>query len=74
VARANIETAKTALAQAEENERMVTLQYKEQLVIFLEVLNAQVFLLQSRVDYYEALYGYQLAMSDLERSVGGSFE
>jgi outer membrane protein TolC len=74
VARANIETAKTALVQAEENERMVTLQYKEQLVIFLEVLNAQVFLLQSRVDYYEALYGYQLAMSDLERAVGGSFE
>ena len=71
VARANIETAKTALSQAEENERMVTLQYKEQLVIFLEVLNAQVFLLQSRVDYYEALYGYQLAMADLERAIGG---
>ena len=74
VAKANIETARTALAQAEENERMVTLQYKEQLVIFLEVLNAQVFVLQSRVDYYEALYGYQLAMSDLERAVGGAVE
>ncbi|MGV8073565.1 MAG: TolC family protein [Syntrophobacteraceae bacterium] len=74
VTKANIDTAKSALAQAEENERMVTLQYKEQLVIFLEVLNAQVFLLQSRVDYYHALYGYRIALADLERAVGGPIE
>ncbi len=71
VARANIETAYTALTQAEENERMTTIQYKEQMVIFLEVLNAQVFVSQSRVDYYEALYGYQIAKADLERATGG---
>jgi outer membrane protein len=70
VAQANIETASTALKQAEENERMTTLQYKEQLVIFLEVLNAQVFLAQTRADYFQALYGYRIAWADLERAVG----
>jgi outer membrane protein TolC len=70
VANANIETARTALEQAEENERMTSLQYREQLVIFLEVLNAQVFVAQSRADYYQALYGYQIAWADLERAVG----
>ncbi len=71
VARANIETAQAALKQAEENQRMTTLQYREQLVIFLEVLNAQVFVAQTKADYYQALYGYQLAWVDLERAVGG---
>lgn len=71
VAKANIETARAALKQAEENERMTTLQYKEQLVIFLEVLNAQVFLAQTQADYYQALYGYRIAWADLERAVGG---
>lgn len=70
VARANIQTTETALAQARENERMTTLQYGEQLVIFLEVLNARVFTLQSSVNYYQALYGYQMAMADLERAIG----
>jgi outer membrane protein len=72
LAEVNIETTRVALTQAEENDRMTTLQYKEQLVIFLEVLNAQLFVLRSRVDYYEALYGYQLALADLERAVGGA--
>lgn len=71
VARANIETAQAALKQAEENQRMTTLQYREQLVIFLEVLNAQVFVAQTKADYFQALYGYQLAWADLERAVGG---
>ena len=72
LAEVNIETTRVALTQAEENDRMTTLQYKEQLVIFLEVLNAQLFVQRSRVDYYEALYGYQLALADLEKAVGGA--
>lgn len=74
VARDNIDTARSALKQAEENERMTTLQYKQQMVIFLEVLNAQVFVTQTRVDYNQALYGYQLAYADLERAVGGPLD
>jgi outer membrane protein TolC len=71
VARENLTTAEAAQKQAEENERMTTIQYREQLVIFLEVLNAQVLLSQSRVNYYDALYGFKLAWADLERAVGG---
>jgi len=74
VARENLRTAEAARKQAEENERMTTIQYREQLVIFLEVLNAQVLLSQSRVDYYDALYGFTLAWADLERAVGGPIE
>ena len=73
VATENLNTARAALKQAEENERMTTIQYREQLVIFLEVLNAQVLLSQARVDYYDALYGFKLAWADLERAVGGPF-
>ncbi len=74
VAKADMEASEVALKQAEENERMTSIQYREQLVIFLEVLNAQVFLSQSRVDFYQALYGYALALADLERAVGGPIQ
>ncbi len=70
VAKANIETTRVALEQAEENERITTIQYKEQMVIFLEVLNAQVFLAQSRADYYQSLYGYEIAKAELDRATG----
>ncbi|MCE5332996.1 MAG: TolC family protein [Desulfobacteraceae bacterium] len=69
VAGQNIETTRTALSQAEENERITSIQYKEQTVIFLEVLNAQVFLAQSRADYYQSLYGYEIAKAELERAI-----
>ncbi|MGC9965908.1 MAG: TolC family protein [Syntrophobacteraceae bacterium] len=71
VAKANIDTTRVAVQQAEENDRITTLQYKEQVAIFLEVLNAQVFLAQTRADFYQALYGYEIAMAELERAIGG---
>ena len=67
VAKANIETARVAVEQAEENDRITTLQYKEQVVIFLEVLNAQVFLAQIRADFYQSVYGYEIAKAELEQ-------
>jgi outer membrane protein TolC len=70
VAKANIQTTRTAVKQAEENDRITTLQYNEQVAIFLEVLNAQVFLAQSRADFYQALYGYEIAKAELERAIG----
>ena len=72
VAKANIETARTAVKQAEENDRITTLQYKEQVAIFLEVLNAQVFLAQTRADFYQAVYGHEIAKAELERAIGCS--
>jgi outer membrane protein TolC len=71
VAEANLHTAETALKQAKESERITNSQYREQLVIFLEVLTAQLSVLQSRVNYFQALYGYQMAWADLERAAGG---
>jgi len=74
VAKANIDTTRVALKQAEENERITTLQYKQQVVIFLEVLNAQVFVAQTRADYYQSLYGYEIAKAELERAIGTQIE
>jgi outer membrane protein TolC len=70
VAKANIDTTRVAVQQAEENDRITTLQYKEQVAIFLEVLNAQVFLAQTRADFYQTLYGYEIAKAELERAIG----
>lgn len=72
VAARNLATARVAVKQAEENLRMTTLQYQQQVVISSEVLDAQVFLSQARTNHYQALYGYQLAWVDLERAVGES--
>ena len=74
VAKANIDTTRVAVKQAEENDRITTLQYKEQVAIFLEVLNAQVFLAQTRADFYQALYGYEIAKAELERAIGGPID
>jgi outer membrane protein len=74
VAKANIETARVAVQQAEENDRITKLQYKEQVVIFLEVLNAQVFLAQTRADFYQSVYGYEIAKAELERAIGGPID
>ncbi|HBZ53829.1 MAG TPA: hypothetical protein DEO88_00355 [Syntrophobacteraceae bacterium] len=71
VSRANLKTARVAVEQAKENERMTLAQYQQQVVVFSEVLDAQVYLTQAQVNYYQALYGCQLAWADLERAVGG---
>ncbi len=74
VSQANIETTRVAAQQAEENNRITTLQYKEQVVIFLEVLNAEVFLAQSHADLYQAVYGFEIAKAELERAIGGPID
>ncbi len=74
LAKSNIDTSRVAVKQAEESERITTLQYKEQVAIFLEVLNAQVFLAQARADFYQAVYGYEIAMAELERAIGGPMD
>ena len=72
VAQSNIATARSALEQARESDRITALQYREQLVIFLEVLNSRLFVLRSQVSHHQAVYGYAMALADLERAVGGS--
>jgi outer membrane protein TolC len=74
LSKANIDTTRVAVQQAEENDRITTVQYKEQVAIFLEVLNAQVFLAQTRADFYQALYGYEIAKAELDRAIGGQID
>lgn len=69
VAENNLATSRVAIKQAEENLRITNVQYREQVVISSEVIDAQFFLARARTNYYQALYNYQLAWVDLERAV-----
>ena len=70
VSEKNIVTAQESLAQAEENWRITTLQYKEQIATSTDVLDARTFLSQAELNYYRALYGYMMSIADLDRAVG----
>lgn len=70
VAEKNIATAKQSLAQARENLRSSNLQYRQQVATSSEVLDARTFLTEADTNYYNALYGYMIFLSKLERSVG----
>jgi len=70
VARENIETARVALQQAKENYRLTNLQYKEQMAVSTDVLDARTFLTEAEMNYYSAVYGYHISLADLERAVG----
>jgi len=70
VANKNIATAGQALVQARENWRISNLQYRQQIATSSEVLDARTFLTQADTNYYNALYGYMIFLSKLERSVG----
>ncbi len=66
----DISTSQAALDQAKENYRITNLQYGQQLVTSTEVLDAQTYLTQAELNYYNALYGYEISLAKLERSIG----
>jgi outer membrane protein len=70
VAANNTVTASDGLQQARENARITDLQYRNQLTTSTEVLDSQTFLSQAETNYYRALYGYMVALANLERAVG----
>jgi outer membrane protein TolC len=70
VAQKNIETASQSLDQAKENYRITDLQYKQQMTTSTEVLDARTLLTQAQVNYYNALYGYNIAYAELKRAMG----
>jgi len=72
VAQKNIETSKASLGQAKENWRITNLGYKHQVATSTEVLDARTDLTQADSNYYQALYGYLIALADLKRSIGES--
>ncbi len=69
-AKENIITAKTALKEAHENFRIANLQYRQQLVTSTEVLDARTYLTQAEMNYYKAIYGYEMYKAQLERAIG----
>ena len=70
VAENNIQTAKLALSQAEENLRITQLGYRREAATSTEVLDARTDLTLAEINYYQALYGYLDALAALERAIG----
>jgi outer membrane protein TolC len=66
----NIFVAEKAVEQAKENFRMAEERYREQVATSTEVTDAETLLTSSRVDYYAALYQFNLARATLERAMG----
>lgn len=70
VAENNIQTAKVAFSQAEENLRITRLGYRREAATSTEVLDARTDLTQAETNYYQALYGYLNALAAMERAIG----
>jgi len=66
----NINVTEKAIEQAEENLRMNEERYKYQVATQTEVLDAVTLLAQAKVNYYGALSDFNIAKSQLERSMG----
>jgi outer membrane protein len=66
----NIKTIELAIDQAEENFRINTEQYQEQIATQTDVLIAQTLLSRTRTNYFNALYDYEIAKAALYRAMG----
>ena len=70
VAQGNIDTARTALNQAQEHWRITDRLYRQQLTTTTEVLDARSYLDRARSAFYEAQYGYGSSLALLEWAMG----
>ena len=66
----NIQVAKKAVVQAEENFRMNEERYKQQVATSTDVLDALTLLTQARTNYFNALSEHNIAWAKLERAMG----
>ena len=66
----NIQVARTAVIQAEENFRMNEERYKQQVATSTDVLDAQTLLTQARSNYFNALSDHNIAWARLEGAMG----
>jgi len=66
----NIQVAKKAVVQAEENFRMNEERYKQQVATSTDVLDALTLLTQARTNYFNALSEHNTAWARLERAMG----
>jgi len=70
----NIQVARKAVAQAEENFRMNEERYKQQVATSTDVLDAQTLLTQARTNHFNALSEHNIAWARLERAMGKGYE
>jgi len=66
----NVDLAKAAVTQAEEDYRVIKLRYEAGKAINVEVLDALASLTRARTQYANALYNYDVASADLLRATG----
>ncbi len=69
-AKQKVPVARFAVIQAEENVKVVTDRYRQQLAIFTEVLDAETRRITSLNNFYNAVYDENLANFRLHRAVG----
>jgi outer membrane protein len=65
-----LQVTKTAIVQAEENFRINTERYQEQIGTATEVIDAQTLLTKARSDYFSALGDFHINRARLERAMG----
>ncbi|MBW2311726.1 MAG: TolC family protein [Deltaproteobacteria bacterium] len=73
-ARDRIDVTKEAVAQAQENLRLMNNKYRESVVTSIDVVDAETLLTRSKQNYYAALYDYIVAIARLENAIGTSLE
>ena len=69
-ARARIPVAKTAMEKAQENYELTSGRYKVGYGDAIELKDAQVALVQAKLNYYQTIYDYNSARANLEKSIG----
>jgi outer membrane protein len=65
-----IATSKTAVAKAQEVFRINEIRYQEGVATNLDVIDAQLSLVQAKTNYNQALYEYNVSKAKLENAVG----
>ncbi len=70
VARKNIDTARDAVDHAKEDLRITRLQYSQQLASSSDVIDSEKAYIEARNNYYNSLFRYHVALSELAMSCG----
>lgn len=70
VAGARIKVAEKAISQGMENLRITKDRYQEQVGTATEVVDAQTLLTQTRTDYYQSIFDFQVAAARVKRATG----
>lgn len=70
VAKQRISVTETSITQGEENLRINRDRYQEQVGTATDVIDAQTLLTQTRTEFYQAIFDYQVALARVKRAKG----